>query len=281
MSPAELSTTTANTSGEWQLRWPPWHSDSSCISEAILATVSSEWYPPPMGEQERDSIEKLVCGRWKRRAEAIEICKSGEWSRFRSSVTEPGLLSFAGKSAYRSCRDHATGIFSGPVEKQIEIIPLWVGGLHDVEEPVDAWFSVHGLKSAGEALDIVELGDYFDDADPCVNVRFRCQVHEWVVGVLVESKSYSPEIELQLRRGRYAVTKATITELLSYGSVDSDRALPRPTQKAPPYASWFEPRVAGLSDELVEEIRALSITVDEEGELIDRPSESFVLATKP
>ena len=232
-----------------------------------------------MAEQGRESIEKLVCGPWKRRAEAIEICKSGDWSRFRSSVAEPGLLSMSGRSAYRSCRERATGIFSGPVEKQVELIPLWVGGLHDVDEPVDAWFSVHGLKSAGDGLDIVELGDYVEDADPCINVRFRCQVREWVVGVVVESKSYSPEIELELRRGRYAVTSSTITELLSYSSVDTDRALPRPTQKAPPYANWFEPRVAGLSDELVGEIRALSITVDENGEVIDRPSESFVPAT--
>ena len=39
----------------------------------------------------------------------------------------------------------------------------------------------------------------------------------------------------------------------------------------PPFCTWFEPRVNGLASEMVSAIRELSITVDDEGNLISRP----------
>ncbi|TVQ88548.1 MAG: hypothetical protein EA397_16910 [Deltaproteobacteria bacterium] len=44
----------------------------------------------------------------------------------------------------------------------------------------------------------------------------------------------------------------------------------RPTLEIPPFCSWFAPRIEGIPERELAALRALSVTVDEAGDLVER-----------
>lgn len=159
-------------------------------------------------------------------------------------------------------------MFEGPQEATVRLIPVWAGDVPD-EVPAATWYAVHAVEGVGEPLVIIERGEYLADASQRLDCVVDCRARRWRVGHVVETRSYSPEIELALRAGEHGVLENVIYELLSVEPKE-DVALARPTLVVPAFSVWFEPRVAGLPNELVRAIRNLSITTDEEGNLIGR-----------
>ena len=87
---------------------------------------------------------------------------------------------------------------------------------------------------------------------------------------MVLTRGYSPEIALELRAGDFGVLKGEVVEVLEASAQPGD-PLERPTLEVPPFASWYEPRVSGLPADVVQAIRRLSISTDEQGAVIPRP----------
>lgn len=44
----------------------------------------------------------------------------------------------------------------------------------------------------------------------------------------------------------------------------------RPILEIPPFCSWVEPRIEGIPERELAALRALSVTVDEAGDLVER-----------
>jgi hypothetical protein len=216
----------------------------------------------------RPIAQAIIDGPWQHKARALDACRRGTWAAF-VAATAPPRPALLGRWSHGACVRHAATMFAGPRRVAIDLIPVWAGGGED-EVPSTDWHVAHARCIDGGALCICETGPVDRDADPCLDLRVSCQARRWEVGHVVQTRHYSPEIPLALRRGELGVMAGEILEVIEL-EARPGTPLPRPISEVPPFCSWYEPRVAGLPDSLVSAIRRLSITVDEEGGLVPRP----------
>lgn len=152
---------------------------------------------------------------------------------------------------------------------QILIVPVWIGD-HEGEEPdPDVWYKGHAISVDNQPLTLLGFGPFFEDAKTILDTVVSSQARCWTVGNIIKSKDYSPEIELALREPPYGVVEGDIIEIEEVEVVNAGKPSPKPTLEVPPYCCWVKPRVDMLSPELVQQLRKCSITVDDEGQLVE------------
>lgn len=212
--------------------------------------------------------QAILDGKWRHAAAARAACRDGSWAAFvaRTAPPRPVLL---GRFDHAACVERAVAMFSGPREVDFELLPIWV--VDNEEEPSAEWVRAHATRVEGEPLARAEPGPLLEDAEPLLDVRVHGRARMWSVGNVAPSRSYAPGIELALRRGELCVVAGLVLDVVSVEATPHPPRA-RPTLVAPPFCVWVEPRVEGLSDEERREVLALSITVDEEGALIERPA---------
>ncbi len=215
------------------------------------------------------TLQRLLDGPWRHAAASRAACRDNAWEAFQcEQMPTPGWHRPLLRRSYEQCLERAVSLVSGPVDVVLDIIPIWVADTHETEGSADDyWFRGHAVRVGPFGKG--ESGPMLDDADPAVDVRYRCEAVQWTVGNIVHSRSYAPSIELELRHAVYGVLPGDVLELNAVETVNGD-PLPRPTIGVPPFCSWVEPRVTGLARAVVDELRALSITTDDEGNLVDR-----------
>jgi hypothetical protein len=211
-----------------------------------------------------DSItaQAILDGKWTHAAKARKACLAGAWSAFVEEVAPPSPV-IVGRFDLSACRRLAADTFAGPREATVTLVPTWVGDNPD-EDVAASWYVGHVMGVDDEPLRVVENGPRDSDAAPAVDRFIACKANVWRVAHVVLTRNYSPEIPLLLRRGDYGVIAAEVIEVVS-AEVATGAALPRPNASIPPFCVWLEPRVDGLSPAMVQAIRDLSITVDEDG----------------
>jgi hypothetical protein len=206
----------------------------------------------------------LVDGSWTRMEDARRACREQRWAALVRELA-PRAPRLLGRWDHARCVEHAAAMCEGPDAVTIQIVPVWAGSNPD-DEPSSEWYAAVALQVAEEPLTVVD-GDG-EDLSPSVLHRVICRGRRWRVGLVIETKSYAPSVELALRAGAFGVVENDVYEVESAEEV-SGGPVPRPTRTIPPFCSWFEPAVAGLPAELVRAIRGASITVDERGNVIE------------
>lgn len=210
--------------------------------------------------------QAITTGPWRHASAAMEACLEETWPDFvRASAPPRALL---GLLSHRRCVAIASTTFSGPREVTAELIPIWICDTDD--EPSTEWYSAHAERLDGGELSIVETGPRDKDVAQCLGARVSCRAQVWQVGIVVLSRNYAPDIPMLVRHGDYAVLQRDIIRVIEAQALPGGELI-RPSLTVPRFCSWVEPRVEGLPAEVVTELRALSVTTDEEGRLIPRP----------
>lgn len=220
-----------------------------------------------MREASIADVQRILDGGWPHADAARDAARQGRWGAFlRERAGHVGWTAFE----HKRCIERAEGLYAAPGERRITLIPVWIGN-NEGEEPDDAWFRGHvQLVDDDPTPQHVDITNPFEDADPCLEAVVRCRARVWTVGHVVLTRDYAPGIELHHRGKRHGVLEGEVVEVLEVQTQPSTPR-PRPTLLVPPWCNWFEPRVAGLEEALVRAIVDLSITVDEEGNLVARP----------
>lgn len=204
--------------------------------------------------------QHILAGRWGHRAAALDACRRGTWATFVREIAPKAPL-LAGRGDFKRCLERAERSLAGPTTITLSIVPLWACSTEDAAS--DEWVAIHGVKEAQTSLAIHEVGPFFDDdREPRSDALLRCTVRQWKASTVVASKSYAPDIELELRAGAFAVAGTVIEEVIAVEIVDA-KPLPRPTREVPMFATWFAPRVE-VTEDLAAEIEACSFTADGE-----------------
>ena len=186
----------------------------------------------------------------------------------RVALPRPMLI---GRFDRAACVELATSMFSGPVGTAYEIVPVWASAAE--EEPFGEWFLAHAVRVGDDPFGLAETSPVFQDAALPLSARVTGRLRRWSVGLVVATSAYAPSVELALRRGAFGVLASTVVEVLSAEAAPGDELL-RPTMEVPPFCSWVRPRVGNLEDPVQRAIFALSLTVDDEGNIVDTPSTS-------
>ena len=216
---------------------------------------------------DRETVQRIVDGKWRFAARAREACARGEWRAFVKEHAPPVPRLF-GRREIEECRARAIEAFSGPRAVAVRLVPTWVADADEGES--DQWFMGHALFQGDAAPGATEIGPRSEDVELRVDRAVVCEARAWRVAYVVESRSYAPDIAMLFRGERHSVLEGEVIEIASARAEDG-APVPRPRVVVPPFASWFEPRVDGLSEAEVAAIRAMSITVDEDGALVPRP----------
>lgn len=207
-----------------------------------------------------DLAQKILDGRWMHAARARDACRRGAWAAFvRDTAPKPPSL-FGGRGDYRRCLERAEASLQAPSTIEVVIVPLWVCSTED--DTSTEWVTAHGLWTSEQTLSVKEVGPHFDDAAVCSDAMVECTVRAWRASTVVESRSYSPEIPLEVRAGAYGVLAISVDEVISVKVIEAD-PIPRPAREVPMFASWFEPRVQ-VAPALGKAIRELSFTASDE-----------------
>lgn len=216
------------------------------------------------------TAQAVIDGPWRQAAAAVEACRTNAWPAFVrvSAPPSPWLL---GAIGYRQCIARAAKTFAGPRETTAELIPVWVCDTEDASS--EEWYAAHAQRLDGGQLDIIEPAPYSGDAPHRLDARVVCSVEVWQVGLVVANRDYAPGVRMLAQYGDYSVFERPIVRVTAARAI-AGAALDRPPLSVPMYCNWVEPRVDGLATELVAELRALSVTTDEEGNLIPRPPTS-------
>ena len=109
-----------------------------------------------------------------------------------------------------------------------------------------------------------------EDADlsRTLSQRLSCRARRCRGGLVTASKYFAPDVPLELRAGDFAVVEQVFYELESAEEISGD-PVARPTRDIPAFCTWFEPAVSGLPADLARAVRRASITVDDEGRMIE------------
>jgi hypothetical protein len=212
--------------------------------------------------------QTIVDGPWQHATRARSACQSGSWTAFVNSVTPPAPILW-GRWDLASCRELAAGTCEEPKDVVLRIFPLWVGE-NPSEEPAASWYLDHAMSIDDQPLSVIGSAPIGRDADPAIDRPTVCEARVWRAAVVVEARSYSAEVPMLLRQGSYGVLAMRIVEILRAESA-SGEALPRPNITVPPFCTWCEPRAGGLDRMTALALRALSLTFDEEGQMVSRP----------
>lgn len=206
--------------------------------------------------------QQILDGKWRDVIAAREAAKRGAWAAF---VHENGLKApplFGGRGDYKRCRELAERSLVGPETLTLSIVPLWACSTEDAES--DEWVAIHGVIEAPQPLSIREVGPFYEGTSPRTDQLLDCTVRRWTASLVVLSKHYAPDIELELRAGTFAVSSIAMYEVVSVKARAAE-PVPRPTRMLPMFAAWYEPRVT-VEPALVAEIQAMSFTADDEGD---------------
>lgn len=203
--------------------------------------------------------QQILDGRWRHASAALRACQQGAWAELARDVA-PARPMLAGRLDHGRCLTLAERSLTGPLTTKLTLVPLWACSTEDAEST--EWVAVHGVAREGEPLHVQEFGPHFEDASPRADALWECTVRQWTAALVVESRSYAPDIPLRLRAGAFGVVELDVREVLA---VDAREAapVPRPTREVPMFASWFEPRVK-VSPDLEAQIRAMCFTAKDE-----------------
>jgi hypothetical protein len=217
-------------------------------------------------------IQRLLDGPYRGIERNRAALQEGRWqSRLQARHQPPPWHRPWARREHRRCFDVALEhTDSEPTEVVVDVIPLWWGDIEDGEGPDARWFIAHGIRADDGPLAPLELGPLHHDATLSVERRLWVRARRWNVGQVVKVRSYAPGIELLFRGETLGVLAGEILEVIG-AEPKPGAPLPRPRIPVPSFCCWYEPRVDALDDEEVDVIRAMSITVDDEGNLIDRP----------
>ncbi|CAM3967657.1 hypothetical protein [Corallococcus exiguus] len=201
--------------------------------------------------------QRLLNGRSKHAAGALDACKRGEWAEFvnRMAPPKPFLL---GRRGYGRCLAHAERSLAGPVTVKLMLVPLWACSTEDGAST--EWVAMHGVAEEGQPLSELEVGPFIGmkDASPRADALWECTVRRWTAATVVMSRFYAPDAPLVLRAGDFGVREAWLEEVVSV-TVREAEPLPRPTREVPMFTNGFEPRVR-VSPELESQIQAMCFT---------------------
>ena len=221
-----------------------------------------------MGLTELDRIaQAVVNGPWRLASDAVEACRNDAWPAF-AKVSAPPSPFLLGAIDYRMSIARAAKTFTGPRDTVAELIPVWVCDTEDA--PSTEWYAAHAQRLDNGKLDVIEPAPYFKDAPHRLTERVICDVQLWQVGLVVANRDYAPGIPMLARYGDYSVLEQAIIRVTGTRAMPGAELDP-PALVVPMYCNWVEPRVDGLATDVVSELRELSVTTDEEGNLIRRP----------
>lgn len=234
-------------------------------------------------EQRLEVARRVLDGPFRHAAAAREACRRGSWAELaaRAAPERPGL--FGGRGDWTACVELASRTFAGPTPVRITIVPAWACSTD--EGASTEWVEVHAVFVAPADVHtlvapyIAETGPWYDAADPRLDEIVVLRANAYDAAWVVRTASYAPSIELLLRRGKYGVLATRVLDVLDLAEggyrdgaqVRAGETLPCPVIEVPPFCSWVEPRVGGCPASLAEAMRALSITTDDEGNLVERP----------
>lgn len=207
--------------------------------------------------------QQILDGKWRHASAALRACQRGTWAELAREIAPVRPL-LVGRLDHGRCLALAERSLTGPVMTELTLVPLWACSTEDAASA--EWVAVHGVARPGKPLHVQEAGPFIavDDASPRASALWECTVRRWTAAAVVESRSYAPDISLQLRAGAFAVLQLQVDEVLSVHASETE-PLPRPTRELPMFASWFEPRVR-VSPDLESQIRAMCLTAEDEGD---------------
>jgi hypothetical protein len=227
-----------------------------------------------MSQADLELAQRLIDGG----RDALHEIRRAEWSalearrwaaRLDDNHPTPSMLRPFARAEHRRCRELALEqTAAAPESITFELIPIWTGDNFDAEEPAPCWYVTHALRIDGELAGPLERSPVFDDAELVFDHRLSIRALRWRVGYVVKTRSYAPSMKLHHRGKHLGVI---VGELLTVQTAARNEGQPcaRPTRDVPPFCQWIEPRVDGLDDALVAELRSLSTTVDDEGNIIE------------
>jgi len=204
--------------------------------------------------------QQILDGKWRHASAALRACQQGEWAPFARKIA-PARPLFVSRFDHSRCLAIAECSLTGPVMTKLLLVPLWACSTE--EETSAEWVAVHGVVEDSK-LRVQEVGPFIgvNDASPRADALWECAARYWTAATVVESRSYAPDIPLQLRAGSFAALEVRILEVVSVDVHDA-APLPRPTRDVPMFASWFEPRVK-VSPELELQIREMCYVASNE-----------------
>ncbi|MBK9034919.1 MAG: hypothetical protein IPL61_27260 [Myxococcales bacterium] len=213
-------------------------------------------------------VQAVFDGRSRHAAAARAACRAGTWPSFLAATApaRPGIFG-PGRGEHARCLKLAAELFAGPQAAMFDVIPVWVCQAY--EEPEDGWVRGHVARVDDEPWSLTGVGGlYHKDAPAVLDARTTGRGRSWNVGQVVETRAYAPDIPLALRGQRFGVIGGTIFEV---EVIDAVRGVevPAPTLEVPAYCTWVRARIEGLEAVDLRAIEALSITVDDDGDLID------------
>jgi hypothetical protein len=215
-----------------------------------------------------DAAQAIVDGPWRHAARARHACVEGQWRRF-IAATSPRAPRLIGRFDHAACVTAAATMCTGPEAVVVDVVPVWACSADECASRV--WVAVHAMRIGGDNVCIVESGPHDVDARPSLSHAVTCRARRWRIANVVDSRSYAPDIAMSVRRGAYGVVAGDVLALDDISAAVGD-AQPPPHVEVPPFCTWFEPRVSGVDGDVVAAIRAQSVTVDDNGNWVQRPT---------
>lgn len=213
-----------------------------------------------MAKSEHDKLQKLIDGAWKFASAARAACVSKEaWRSFQHVQQPPPTWALPwDRFAYGRCADYAVSLLGEPQEESLELIPVWFGD-NRCETPAMRWFKGHVVLNRQGDVSLLESGDGDGEAQPAVDQIMTVLLRTTSAANVVQTRYYAPSVLMEMRFWRYGVLRIHPKTVLAVLRVASSASLPYPSGVIPPFSSLVEPRVDGLSREMLAALKGLEL----------------------
>src|SRR6185436_9934442 len=115
------------------------------------------------------------------------------------------------------------------------LIPVWVGDNPD-DEPYNDWERSYAIKIGNQPVSITDSASATKYAKALSGSVITLKVNSWNVGILVESRYYSPEIQLAKRGIPYGVLQSQVIEIEEILKEENHELIPKPKEEILPFS---------------------------------------------